>query len=571
MPQHRRGSSPHPEQDDQRPAAVTVLRARRRQLSVASVGIITAAVAAAAIGIPSVTASAATTLGPNLVVNGAGEQDTAGWVTRAPGKLSSVAGRSGKALRVTNAGTTASTVALNDKVNTVASTVAGTKYTVQAWVRTASPKVTTQLRLREVKAGALVQSDGPHVWIQDTAWHKLSFSFTAKSTGGSLDLNVVGFQLRPKQSFDVDDVVLAAELAASPTPTATTATATTTSTPTSTTSTTTTPATSTTSSTTSPTSTSTTTSPAPTSSATCTINAKLVPSCGALWGMYTTTSTGTDWATPFTTVESKIGRKFDLVKRYHDWSNAGGSGQFPDASERQLGANGQRILYFSWVSKNWSAGTTASWADIAAGKYDESVIKPQAQRLKDWAQPVFLDFDHEMDGKTRTGNGTTDDYVRAYRHIRDVVVKAGATNVVWVWMPTGTMGNLTRIKAMYPGDAYVDWVGYDPYNFYTCNGSGWETPTQTLKPYYDWLHANGLGDKPIMLGEYGSIQDSSNPQRAGDWYAGVTDALKGLPDIKAVVQWNSSTSTKCDFRVTQASNLLEGFVSSGKDPYVNVR
>lgn len=266
-----------------------------------------------------------------------------------------------------------------------------------------------------------------------------------------------------------------------------------------------------------------------------------------------------------------MGRRFDLVKRYHDWSNQGGSGQFPDASEQKLGASGARILYFSWVSKNWSAGTTALWADIAAGKYDDSIIKPEAQRLKAWGQPVFLDFDHEMDGRSRTGNGTTDDYVAAYRHIHDVVVKAGASNVVWVWMPTGTMGNATRIKAMYPGSAYVDWVGYDPYNFYTCNGSGWETPTQTLKPFYDWLQVNGMAGKPIMLGEYGSVQEPTNTTRAGEWYGGVADALKGLPSIKAVVQWNSSTSTKCDFRVTQATNLLNGFVASAKDPYVNVR
>jgi len=300
----------------------------------------------------------------------------------------------------------------------------------------------------------------------------------------------------------------------------------------------------------------------------CTVSALLVPSCGVHWGIYTQRSATEGWAQPFLDIEQSIGRRFDLVKRYHDWSNAGGSGQFPDRYEQQLGAEG-RTLAFAWTSNIWSSGTFASWADIASGKYDESVILPAAARLKAWGKPVFLDFDHEMDGRTRTANGTPAEYVAAYRHIHDVMERAGADNIIWAWVPTGTMANTSRIKAMYPGAAYVDWVGYDPYNFYDCNGSSWEDPYESLAPFYTWLSDNGMGDKPVMLGEYGSVPDESNPQRVAQWYAGVSDALQLLPRIKAVIQWNSSTSPVCDFRVTGSPEALSGFRIASLDPYVN--
>jgi hypothetical protein len=292
--------------------------------------------------------------------------------------------------------------------------------------------------------------------------------------------------------------------------------------------------------------------------------------CGVMWGVYTSQVSLTEgWAKPFTDLETQVGRKFSLIKRYHDWSNQGGSGQFPDKYERELGADGSRTLYFAWTSKAWATGTAASWASIAAGDYDQSVILPAAQRIKAWGHTVFIDFDHEMDGRTRTTSGTPAEYVAAHRHIHDVFEAAGVTNVVWAWVPTGTMANRDLIRAMYPGDAYVDWVGYDPYNFYTCNGSRWQTPTESLQPFYDWLSANITSDKPILLGEYGTVSDANDPARARQWYADLPAALESMPRIRALMQWSSSTSTTCDFRLTQDPQALDGFRTAGRKPYVS--
>jgi hypothetical protein len=422
-----------------------------------------------------------------------------------------------------------STAALNDERNVIASTAAGRAYRATAWVRTSTPDVPAQLRIREVSNGSEVRVTDRTVTLDDRRWHRLRIRHVAAAAGSTLDLNVVSWDLEPRQTLAVDDVSVAVRRGGGG------------STP-------------------------------PGVSDDCLRGTGSNATCGVLWGVYTTqVSAAEGWATPFTRLEQQVDRPFDVVKRYHDFSNSGGNGQFPDQYERQLGASGERTLYFAWTSNQWSKGTITRWRPIADGRYDASVIIPAAKRIKAWGKPVFLDFDHEMDGRTRTANGSPADYVAAYRHIHRVFDRVGVDNVIWAWVPTGTMGNRDRIKAMYPGNRYVDWLGYDPYNFYRCNGSGWESPEQSLRPFYDWMSRHINGRKPVLLGEYGSVSDPRNPRRVRDWYAGVSTALATMPRIKAVMQWNSRTSGVCDFRVTRDQQALSGFRAAGKTSYVTKR
>jgi hypothetical protein len=41
-----------------------------------------------------------------------------------------------------------------------------------------------------------------------------------------------------------------------------------------------------------------------------------------------------------------------------------------------------------------------------------------------------------------------------------------------------------------------------------------------------------------------------------------------MPKIRSVTQWNSSTSTACNFRITASPEALSGFKTAGVDPYV---
>jgi Carbohydrate binding domain/Glycosyl hydrolase family 26 len=506
----------------------------------------------------------------NLVRNGSFDNGLSGWRVKAPGtmRLITPGHNGGSAVRL---GTTSTaTVALNDDVNSVASATKGSTFRATAWIRTTTPNVTAQLRLREVAGSGPANQGSSQLWLQDTAWHQVSFEYTTQTAGSTLDLNLVAWQLGASQSIDVDDVSLTTTVGtpvvvptAAPSPTAV------------------------------PTSAKPTTSPTTSVKATgsgssdpkpgnpgggggnggddCSLNSKLVPSCGVLWGMYTKPLQGEASDKAFTNLESKTGRKFDIVKRYHDWSNKGGNGQFPDKSEQALGASGERILYFAWVSNIYSTGGHASWKDIAAGKYDQSVILPQAARFKAWGKPVFMGYDHEADGATRKSFGSDADYVAAFRHIHDVLQGAGVKNVVYVYNPTGFLGNADRIKAQYPGDKYVDWIAYDPYNFYLCHSTGWKTPESTFSAFYNYAMSVGWGDKPFMLGEYGTGVNPSDGNAMGDWYAGVASALAKMPNIKAAIQWDSTISGKyCDFRVSTNPKALQGFAKSGLSDLVSL-
>jgi len=457
-----------------------------------------------------------------MVTNPGFERGTAGW--NAPlSDLHRVAGRDGGyAARVSRPD--AGVGVLNDTPNAVESTTAGRVYTASAWVRSSSTALDLQLRIREVAQDGSVHTSLKALTLPDSGWHAVSVTHTAARSGSTLDLNVLAPDLPSTASFDVDDVSVVSGSATPPSG--------------------------------------------------CAVDSNLVPSCGALWGVYNPIGAmpgATNWSTAITSLESRVGSTFDLVKRYHDFSNRGSSGAFPDSHERAL-AGGGRIPFISWVSKNYSTGADMRWADVAAGRYDAAVVDPVARRLKSYGGKVFLDFDHEMDGRMRVNDGTPADYVAAYRHIRERFDAIGVRNVVFVWTTTGYLGNEAKIRASYPGDAYVDWIAYDPYNFGVCHDTAWESFDDSIDTFYDWLMANGHSDKPFMLGEYGSAPDPRDPYRRAAWFRGQVAGMKSHPNIKAVMYYNShgSCSASTSSSISKDPAALDAFGAVGRDPYFRV-
>jgi hypothetical protein len=290
----------------------------------------------------------------------------------------------------------------------------------------------------------------------------------------------------------------------------------------------------------------------------CSLSVLLVPSCGVLWGSYKPPGTGETWVTTTTDLEAQAGRAFDIVYRYHDFSGT----LFPDKSEQTLAGSGH-ILLEDWAPTNFTTGAKFLWADIAAGKYDASVIDPEAANLKAYGKPVMLSFDHEMDNQVGT-LGTAADYVAAYRHIENTFDSLGVTNVVWVWTITGYAGHDSLYSSLYPGSSYVDWVGYDPYNFASCKSTAWKTFNQTIDPAYQFLESNGFGNKPFILPEYGTVQDPTNTSAAATWFSQIPAGLAAHPNIKALLAWDDGNST-CNERLTGPGEFA-AFAAAGLTP-----
>ncbi|SCF31820.1 DUF7594 domain-containing protein [Micromonospora mirobrigensis] len=313
--------------------------------------------------------------------------------------------------------------------------------------------------------------------------------------------------------------------------------------------------------------------PSPTAGTGCgRVSTKLVPSCGAWWGMYSPAGPqdGWDHGGAITDLEAQVGRRFDIVHRYHDFSNTGSNGAFPDQYEQELMRDG-RLMFFAWESRVFSSGTTLTWSDVYSGRYD-ATIDAVAGRIRATGTPVFMGFDHEPEDAPAKGSDA--DFVRAWRHVHDRFVRAGATNAVWVWTMMGWSGHYDRYAALYPGDGYVDWVAYDPYNFYACNGNPtWKSPWTTVDGFYRWLDEHGIGaGKPRMLAEFGTNLNPSDRDAKRRWFEEFPKALKDHPKIKAAVYFNSAGMTSfagnCDMTMDREASALAGYTRAGQDAYL---
>jgi hypothetical protein len=300
----------------------------------------------------------------------------------------------------------------------------------------------------------------------------------------------------------------------------------------------------------------------------------LEPPCGAWFGAFVPHERA-DLEEKVEAYEERVGRKLDIVYTYHDMSLPEGTrreGQLLSPEEQRVGED--RLLLLSWESKWWGGtkGQQPTWKEIAEGELDVSVIDVQARRIKDYGErtgkKVFLSFDLEMDTRT-PDNGTPAEYVKAYRHIHDRFEKLGAGNVVWTWIITGYLNHADLFERMYPGDEYVDWIGYNQYNYYRCHRTDWMTFARTQTATHEWIRKNISDDKPLMLSEFGTAADSARPGRQAEWYAQVPRVLKNLEGVKAALQWNyRDPGPHCDLALANdaAWKSLRRVVA---DPYLN--
>lgn len=295
----------------------------------------------------------------------------------------------------------------------------------------------------------------------------------------------------------------------------------------------------------------------------CPLSSILVPECenGVHWGIYTLR--GETPSAAVTQWEQRLDRPFDVVLRYHDFSNRPGPGEFPDKFERELGES--RLLFMTWESRLYREDRDLRWADIAAGLHDD-VILAAGNRIADYGRPLFLSFDAEMD-RLLDIKGSPEEYVAAARRVRVLFDGVGATNVVWVWTVTGYLGEGGDeiIERAYPGDKFVDWVGYDPYNFYRCqedNPRDWKSFDQTVGRFYDWAVAKGLDRKPFFIPEYGTQFDPDDHDRSRAFYRDIPGVLEVRRNIKALIRWDSDFG--CNLRLDNGPGMVDAFAATGK-------
>lgn len=244
----------------------------------------------------------------------------------------------------------------------------------------------------------------------------------------------------------------------------------------------------------------------------------LIPAKGAYLGAYVqpTSYTSASEVAAVQTLQNETHASLELVHTYHPWTSV-----FPSQADKQF-INSGKILLLTW------AGTPDTQA-IIAGKYD-ALIRSRAEALKALNRPLLVEFRHEMDRPNLqwSVHGPTD-YIKAWDHVRAIFSQVGATNVGWVWCPTGYGFQVGRAQAFYPGNGEVDWVCADVYS-----ASPSQSLAQAAKPFLDWAaHTH----KPVLIGEFGVGEPSSGwPQ----WLSAAGQLAESNPQIKAMAYFDAN-------------------------------
>jgi hypothetical protein len=181
-------------------------------------------------------------------------------------------------------------------------------------------------------------------------------------------------------------------------------------------------------------------------------------------------------------------------------------------------------------------GSGVSLADVAAGAQD-SQIRTWATKAKEWGYPFLFRPWWEPNGDWYTW-GRSPDYVPAWRHFHEVVEEVGATNVTWAWIVNNIWWDpASDPTPYYPGNAYVDWVGMDAYNWglNPLQSDRWLTPEQIIDPTMEILKELAPG-KPVCICEDAATEMGGNK---ASW---IDDMLRSYlphhPEIQAYLWFN---------------------------------
>lgn len=256
--------------------------------------------------------------------------------------------------------------------------------------------------------------------------------------------------------------------------------------------------------------------------------------------------------TAFRNLEKAIGRQLDAVSFFQAWGD-GSHSVFHEAWVSAAAAGGRRVL-LTW--EPWSSGGSADQPTyrlrrIVDGRFDR-YITSWAKGLKAYGGRVFLRPMHEMNGNWYPWSGVTNGntprlYRLAWRHVHDIFARVGAKNVRWVWSPyVQDVPSTNRFESYYPGDAYVDVLGLDGYNWGACVPAygGWRSFDNLFRNAYDRIAR--VASKPVWVAETASAPDGGDkPRWVKNMFGSIVDHY---PRVRVVIWFH--TNKECDWRLT---------------------
>lgn len=313
--------------------------------------------------------------------------------------------------------------------------------------------------------------------------------------------------------------------------------------------------------------------------------AALLAPTSRYFGMYTEQAPF-NWAT-FDDAAQDVGRTQNLVGYFGGWDEDFRANAVTRAWERGM------LPMLTWESRPIGSGNDVvdepeySLPKIIAGDFD-AYLQKYARDVVATGLPLAIRLDHEMNsawypwaeqtssGASINGNNVGD-YVKMWQHVHDVFEAAGANQyVIWVWAPN-IINNLPSrfqdpsfLENLYPGDAYVDWVGVSGYQRPPFKAENDATFSYTYDRTLDQLRA--ITDKKILLAEVGASEvGGTKPAWVTSFFQGFDpgrneDVIGFAWFNLAVTTYVEGKLTTNDWRVDSRANSLEAFRAGIADP-----
>lgn len=264
--------------------------------------------------------------------------------------------------------------------------------------------------------------------------------------------------------------------------------------------------------------------------------AQLAAPDSRLYGMYTAQAPF-NWAT-YDDTSSKVGSRPNVVGYFGGWDESFRASAVTRAWQR----NTMPIL--TWESRPIAAGNDVvvepdyelskiigDPATGVAGSFDD-YLRQYARDIVATGLPLGIRLDHEMNGNwypwAEGVNGNSrGEFVQMWQHVHDIFEAEGANQlVVWIWSPN-IVNNLPSankpfeyLQSLYPGDAYVDWVGLSGYMRPPYKTDQTFTFDYTFGPSLNQLRQ--ITSKPIFLAEIGASETGGHKT---EWVTSFFDGL----------------------------------------------
>lgn len=263
-------------------------------------------------------------------------------------------------------------------------------------------------------------------------------------------------------------------------------------------------------------------------------------------------------------IEGLIDRKFGMERIYYNWGS-----DWPNAYAFES-ASGGRVSLISFNSGGYT------WAQVAAGNGD-AWLRLRYRKLKTHPElaSAILSYHHEPESDV-AAKGPASDFVAAFRHVVTVARQEGVGNKWALTLMDFTINSGRPVEPWYPGDAYVDFIGFDIYGASVntptaadCDATGWESFYETTIKPYNWALSKG---KPMIIPELGQREDPDNSQRKAGWIKAMRVDLKArFPNIVAFTWAHSDFGGPCAYPyawwIDTSSQALAAFAAMANDSY----